>query len=346
MRILIAEDDFTSRSILVAVLKKAGHEVVETVNGDEAWAELQKPGAPKLIILDWIMPEMDGLEVLNRVRNLNNKPPAYIIMLTSKNEKADVIAGLNAGADDYLTKPFDFGELKARVEVGRRIVEMQEQLKESNDLQELLIDIITHDLKNPAGVIQSISMILREEIPGNEMIELVHSSGNRLMEVMENTTALAKTTSGERIEREIHSLSRIIKEVVNDFNSQLSTAGMALSINLDSELQVRVNPIISEVFVNYLSNIIKYASATNQIIIDAEENDNAITIRVKDEGETIPLKDRENIFRRSYQIAKKEKRGRGLGLAIVKRIAAAHDGEVWVEPNTPKGNSFCLRIPR
>jgi len=248
----------------------------------------------------------------------------------------DDISSLNTENESLISK------LEQEIDE-RQQVELE--LQNSDSMKTLLLDIITHDLRNPAGVIQSVSMILREEIPDNEMIELVHSSSNRLMGVMENTTTLAKTASGERIEREIHSLSKIIKEVVNDFSSQLSTAGMALSINLESELQVRVNPIISEVFANYLSNIIKYASATNQIIIDAEDDD-AITIRVKDEGETILVEDRENIFLRSYQLSKEEKRGRGLGLAIVKRIAAAHDGEVWVEPNIPRGNSFCLRIPR
>ena len=128
MRILIAEDDLTSRRVLALVLKKAGHEVVETTNGAEAWKELQKPDAPKLVILDWMMPKMDGLEVVNCVRGLNSDNPAYIIMLTSKSEKADVITGLNAGADDYLIKPFDLGELRARVEVGRRMIDMQAQL--------------------------------------------------------------------------------------------------------------------------------------------------------------------------------------------------------------------------
>ena len=128
MRILIAEDDLTSRRILAVVLKKAGHEVVETTNGLEAWKALQRPDAPSLVILDWIMPEMDGLEVVNRVRGLNREHSAYIIMLTSKSEKADVITGLNAGADDYLIKPFDLGELRARVEVGRRMIYMQAQL--------------------------------------------------------------------------------------------------------------------------------------------------------------------------------------------------------------------------
>lgn len=128
MRILIAEDDFTSRTMLAGVLKKSGHQVVVAVNGIEAWQILQQPEAPSLIILDWMMPEMDGAEVVQRLRALPTDCPPYVIMLTSRGEKADIIAGLEAGANDYLAKPFDPGELRARIEVGRRMVEMQEAL--------------------------------------------------------------------------------------------------------------------------------------------------------------------------------------------------------------------------
>ena len=102
MRILIAEDDVTSRAVLVAVLKKSGHEAVETVDGAAAWDALQQPGAPALVILDWMMPEMDGPEVVRRVRALQADRPPYIIMLTARGEKADIVAGLDAGANDYL----------------------------------------------------------------------------------------------------------------------------------------------------------------------------------------------------------------------------------------------------
>lgn len=128
MQILVAEDDFTSRIMLAGVLKKEGYEVTTTVNGAEAWHALQQPDAPALVILDWMMPEMGGLEVVRRVRTLQTDRPPYIIMLTIKGEKADIIAGLEAGANDYLAKPFDPGELHARVEVGRRMIEMQNNL--------------------------------------------------------------------------------------------------------------------------------------------------------------------------------------------------------------------------
>jgi len=140
MKILIAEDDFTTRTILAEVLTKQGHEVVATVNGAEAWAAMQQPDAPRLAILDWMMPEMNGIEVCRRVCTLETDNPPYIIMLTAKGEKADIIAGLEAGANDYLAKPFNLGELHARVNVGRRMVELQaamadkvRQLRESEE---------------------------------------------------------------------------------------------------------------------------------------------------------------------------------------------------------------------
>lgn len=128
MQILISEDDFTSRAVLAGILKKRGYDVLETTNGIEAWQVLQQKDAPQLVILDWMMPEMDGPSLLQQVRALQTDCPPYVIMLTAKSEKLDVISGLDAGANDYLSKPFDPDELLARVEVGQRMVEMQLRL--------------------------------------------------------------------------------------------------------------------------------------------------------------------------------------------------------------------------
>jgi diguanylate cyclase (GGDEF)-like protein len=115
------------------VLRKYGHEVVATVDGDEAWQAMQRPDAPRLAVLDWMMPGLAGVDVCRRVRALQSDQPPYIIILTSKGEKADIVAGLEAGADDYLAKPFDVGELRARVDVGRRMIELQAKLLEAHD---------------------------------------------------------------------------------------------------------------------------------------------------------------------------------------------------------------------
>lgn len=131
MKILIADDDVTSRVVLTGVLMKFGHEVVATVDGAQTWETMLRPDAPKLAILDLMMPGLSGLEVCRLIRSLPSDQPPYIIILTSKDEKANIVDGLEAGADDYLAKPFDAGELRARVDVGARLVELQAKLSET-----------------------------------------------------------------------------------------------------------------------------------------------------------------------------------------------------------------------
>ena len=128
MKILIAEDDPTSRRTLGAVLKKYSYDVIATCDGNEAWAELQKPDAPRLAILDWMMPGMDGLELCRRLRAQTTEGPRYLILLTSRDHTADIVTGLGAGANDYISKPFNPEELCARVDVGRRVLDLQEAL--------------------------------------------------------------------------------------------------------------------------------------------------------------------------------------------------------------------------
>ena len=130
MRVLIAEDDPVSRRVLFATLVKWGHEVLVAGDGLEAWAALQAEDAPPLAILDWMMPEMDGLEVCRRVRRREAASPPYLILLTARSLKEDLVEGLEAGADDFLTKPFDRNELRVRLQVGARIVDLQRSLAE------------------------------------------------------------------------------------------------------------------------------------------------------------------------------------------------------------------------
>lgn len=152
MRILVAEDDIPSRMILTSHLQEWGFEPVVAEDGDKAWSIMQQSDAPRLAILDWCMPILDGLEVSRLIRECRQANPPYLIILTAKGEKSNIVKGLDAGANDYISKPYDKDELRARLSVGRRMVELQTELLEAKDAlaHEAMHDAMTGSLNRRA----------------------------------------------------------------------------------------------------------------------------------------------------------------------------------------------------
>ena len=139
MKILIAEDEFTTRMLVQVSLENWGYRVESVVDGNQAWDILQRREAPHIAILDWEMPELDGVEVCRMVKEMERENPPYIILLTARDSKKDIVEGFDAGADDYMTKPFDDNELRARVRVAERLVRTQTSLSETvRELKEVL----------------------------------------------------------------------------------------------------------------------------------------------------------------------------------------------------------------
>jgi len=130
MSILIAEDSNFFRQLLVKTLGNWGYEVVTAGDGDAAWEILQREDAPRLAILDWVMPGLSGLEICRRVAGGERIPYIYLILLTSKDNKDDIVAGLEAGADDYIAKPFHEEELKCRVKIGERMIRLENKISQ------------------------------------------------------------------------------------------------------------------------------------------------------------------------------------------------------------------------
>jgi len=130
MKILIAEDEPVSRRLLEGALSRWGYQVLVATSGQEAWNVLQQPDPPSLLVLDWLMSGIDGVEICRRARRDTRLNAAYILLLTSRSTKEDIVQGLEAGADDYVTKPFDNSELRARIQVGARVVNLQSALAE------------------------------------------------------------------------------------------------------------------------------------------------------------------------------------------------------------------------
>ncbi len=133
MKILIADDEMVSRRLLEKTLERAGYEVTAVSDGRRAAEELCRPEGPRLALLDWVMPQLDGPAVCRAVRRQRSQRHVYLVLLTSKSAKEDIIEGLESGADDYLIKPFDPGELKARLHTGMRILELEDNLLEARE---------------------------------------------------------------------------------------------------------------------------------------------------------------------------------------------------------------------
>lgn len=149
MNILIAEDDPISRKVLERMLNTWEYEVIAVADGKQAWELLQKPDAPRLVLLDWMMPELNGPDICRLMRKRETDNPAYIILLTAMQAKEDIITGLESGANDFITKPYNQGELKARLGVGMRMLDLQSKLSEK-----------INELEHAAGHIKTLQGIL------------------------------------------------------------------------------------------------------------------------------------------------------------------------------------------
>ncbi len=144
VRVLIAEDELISRRLLEATLSRQGYEVLSVDNGDAAWEELEKEDAPRLAVLDWMMPGMDGTDVCRKVREKVDADYCYMILLSARAQKEDIVEGLESGADDYLTKPFHPQELTSRIKAGERIIALETALSgKVDELQEAMAHVKT-----------------------------------------------------------------------------------------------------------------------------------------------------------------------------------------------------------
>ncbi len=155
MRVLIAEDDRISRRLLQRHLEKWGHEVVTAENGVDAWEQFCEGDFP-LVITDWMMPEMDGPSLIRHIREKQGRGYVYIILLTAKKETGDIVRGMEAGADDFLSKPFDQDELRVRVSAGQRIIQLEQRLEERNEQLRAVNEHMKRDLEAAAAVQQAL----------------------------------------------------------------------------------------------------------------------------------------------------------------------------------------------
>src|SRR5213075_1136009 len=179
MRILIAEDERITRMTLARQLQSWGHEVIATEDGEQAWEQLSAAEFD-IIITDWEMPKLSGVQLVQRIRETARNVYTYVIMLTSRSDKSDIVKGIEAGADDFVTKPFDREELRVRLRAGERIVQLEHTLAEQNlalrEAQAALVQTeklaglgrlaagVAHEINNPLAYVSNNLAVLRRDM--------------------------------------------------------------------------------------------------------------------------------------------------------------------------------------
>lgn len=344
MNILVADDDVASRTILTALLKKTGHEVTVVDNGMAAFEILSGEGHPDMVILDWLMPGKDGAEICRELATIRRKRPLYIIMLTIKGKKSDVIDGLDAGANDYISKPYDPGELYARINAGKRILELQQELSkrleilEENDRRvmrllaekELLIREVHHRIKNGISAISAMLKVQADSSDADEVRSALREAAGRLSSVDTLYERLYQSGGFEYVHlREyltsVVTSARCIFGDPGNVSVDFDVQDLSVAATLASNIGFVVNELV---FNAYLHAFVGRDSGS--IRLTASHNDNeTIVVTVADDGVGMPA---------SFDMETPT----GFGLSLVRGIVSQLGGSILHE-RAPL-NSFIITI--
>lgn len=223
------------------------------------------------------------------------------------------------------------------------------KLEESNRMKDLFTDIMHHDLMNPLNIAKGYAELLREVETDSRKavyVETIERNIAKGIDLMESTTLLSRLESMESIEFKVLDLKDVIAEVIETLSPLVTGAQMTIENNVNLSMPARANKIIEEVFINVISNAVKYAPAGKRIIVNGEDNGDCWIIRVSDFGEGIKDEYKAMIFERFRRTEKKGVKGSGLGLAIARKIMELHKGRIWVEDNPEGGAVFVVEMPK
>ena len=358
--VLIVDDESVARDILEGFLFREGYQLAFACNGPEALALVEK-SPPDIILLDVMMPEMDGFEVCRRLKSDKRWRHIPIVLITALGGKEDLIRGLDAGADDFLCKPVNDLELRARVRSLLRIKQQYDELQVGLHMREDLAHMIVHDMRTPLSAIQGYSELLlmqRKLNPENaETIEKILSQARRLNSFINDLLMVAKMESDQLIlNRTPVDMNQLVRAVVESHEVLADSKGIKFVLDLPAESR-RVSidkTLFQRLLDNLISNALKYSPSQSLVTLKLEypEKPSApesptpqIRLQVLDQGIGIADEDRERIFDK-FAIADLKEKGIqvGLGLAFCKTVTDAHQGRIYVEANEPTGSAFTVEI--
>lgn len=360
--VLIVDDEPNGFDVIEAHLYREGYDLHYAASGLEALS-LMDSLEPDVILLDVMMPQMDGIEVCQHLKSEPHWKHIPVIVVTALNSKEDLARSLDAGADDFLTKPVSGIELRARVRSMLRIKQQYDALQATLQLREDLSKMIVHDLRNPVTTILLCGNLLLQsdlDSKNSKRLELIISSGRQLNSMINDLLLLAKMEAGKML------LNRVevdLNELATEALSRVSKIAALKNLHLKSQLARSSHSILGDanlllrVFDNLLSNAIKFSPHDSTITVQVDYPERSASspqgstqltqaiVRVVDEGIGISEELRERIFER-YEVGNSVEgvTQLGLGLTFCKMVVEAHNGRILVEANKPQGSIFTVQF--
>jgi two-component system sensor histidine kinase/response regulator len=355
--ILVADDQAANRELLEELLAAQGNKVITVPDGAAAVEELSKTQFD-LVLLDVMMPRLNGFEACERIKN---NPATYLIpvvLVTALSDKQDRIEGIKAGADDFLTRPLDRIELLTRVRsllaLKHRTDELKKrtaQLVAANDELEAFSYSVSHDLRAPLRHINGDAAMLIEE----HGAQLVPEAQLRLKRIQEGTQKMGGMIDDllnlARLDRrnmdlQMTSLNSLVENVLHDLESE--TTDRNIDWRVGSLPSVNCDPgLIQQVFANLLSNAVKYTRRRERAVIEIDQStsNGQLVLFVRDNGAGFNPKYSHKLFGTFQRLhTDQEFEGTGVGLATVQRIVRKHGGRIWAEAETNKGATFYFSL--
>lgn len=350
--LLVIDDDANNFDVIEGLLYKYSYKLYYLSSGVKILEQLAII-KPDLILLDVMMPDLNGIEVCKIIKAQPQWKSLPIIMVTALSDKKDLALCLEAGADDFISKPINSIELSARVNSMLRIKTQYDSLQELLTLKQEMTDIIIHDLRNPlANIILCAGILKMPKLSSKiylQKIEEIIASGEVLDNQIDSLLQMTKIQSG-KIVLDYHktNINQFLTTKINNFNNIANTKNIELLINLPSlEKTLDLDTqIVQRVLDNLLSNAIKFSPENGTVICELNyPTSETIEIKIFDSAPTIPDDKKQLIFEKyNIGLPLKGVKQIGLGLAFCKVAIEAHHGNIRVENNPQGGNIFIIEL--
>jgi signal transduction histidine kinase len=353
--LLIVDDEELNREGLARRLRRHGYEVTAASSGREA-LELLGEHRFDLVLLDIMMPGMNGLEVLKFLRGIDSLIDLPVVMVTARGDSSDVVEALELGANDYLTKPLDFPVVLARVRTQLALRQAREALRDADRRKDEFLAMLAHELRNPLAPLRNTLQVLRLQHSGDAEIEqlagVMDRQVNHLVRLVDDLLDLSRISRGKiELRNEPVDLVPVLERCLERVRPQLEERQHILALSLPEQpLPLEADPArLEQVFTNLLSNAAKYTPLHGHIGLSARREADEALVRVKDNGIGIRpemLGEVFEMFQQADRIPGRVSEGLGVGLALVRRLVEMHGGTVAAFSDGPgTGSEFVVRLP-